>query len=90
MVLTLTVWQKKKSGHPTRAAEGRLEDPTEESFDAAVAHLLNRVDPAAQPFQIVAQVGDSSRGFQLGQGWSEVRIKEELWAGYRTLAKTNG
>ena len=90
MVLTLTVWQKKKSGHPTRAAEGHLEDPSVESFEAAVSQLLSRVDPAALPFQIVASVGDSSRGFQLSPGWNDAEIKTELWQGYRKIMKTNG
>lgn len=90
MVLTLTVWQKKRSGHPTRAGEGRLEDPSQESFDRAVAQLLGTVEPAALPFQIVAQVGNTSRGLQLGQGWSEDRVATELWDGYRLMARMNG
>ena len=90
MVTTLTLWQKKATGHPTRAGEGRLQDPSVEEFDAAITKLLTMVDPNATPFQIVAQVGDSSRGFQLGQGWTDERVKTELWTGYRSLAGVNG
>ena len=90
VLLTLTVWQKKKSGYPTRAGEGRLEDPTAETFGAAVERLLTTVEAGATPFQIVARVGDSSRGFQLGQGWTDERVKTELWEGYQTLVGVNG
>ncbi len=90
MMLVLTMWQKKASGHPTRAGEGLLDDPTEATFAAAVDKLLETVDPTSQPFQIVAQVGDSSRGVQLGQGWTEERVRSELWNGYQSLASVNG
>ena len=90
MVLTLTLWQKKASGYPTRAAQGRLEDPTEETFGAAVLHLLTQIEPTAKPFQIVAQMGDSSRGFQLGQGWTDEHITTELWKNYQSLVRVNG
>lgn len=90
MDLTLTMWQKKGTTHPTRAAQMYLADPTAERFDAEVAALLNNVAAPAKPFQIVAEVGNSSRGIQLGQGWSDARITSELWDGYRTLANVNG
>ncbi len=90
MLLTLTIWQKKKSGYPTRAGEGRLEDPSVEAFGAAIDRLMTMVESEALPFQIVARVGDSSRGFQLGQGWSDDRVKSELWVGYRNLVGANG
>ncbi len=84
-VLTLTLWQKKASGFPTRAAEGTLEEPTVDAFKEAVARLLAMAEPNAKPFQIVARMGDSSRGFQLGQGWSEEQIATELWEKYQGL-----
>jgi len=84
------MWQKKKVGHPTRAGEGRLEDPTLEAFDAAITHLLGTVEAGAQPFQLVARVGDSSRAFQLGQDWNPEQVKAELWGQYRGLFDVNG
>lgn len=91
MVITLTVWQRKKSGgHPTCAGQGRLDDPTVEKFDAAIDTLLGMVETGSMPFQIVATAGDSSRGFQLEQGWSDERIKTELWGHYRNLIGVNG
>ncbi|RYG26527.1 hypothetical protein EON82_02925 [bacterium] len=90
MDLTLTLWQKRGTTHPTRAGETFLTDPTAVGFDLAVAALLGGVEAPAKPFQIVAQVGNSSRGVQLGQGWSDARITSELWDGYLTLANVNG
>lgn len=90
MDLILTVWQKKGTTYPTRSGERFLSEPTADLFDEAVALLLSEVALPAKPFQIVAQVGNSSRGIQLGQGWSDARVTAELWHGYRTLANVNG
>lgn len=90
MVLTLTLWQKKSTGHPTLAGQGRLLDPTMETFEAAIAKLLTMTEPSCKPFQLVAQMGDSSRGFQLEQGWSHERIISELWKSYQSLIHVNG
>ena len=90
MTLTLTVWQKETGKRPSRAVESQLEDPSEADFDTIVSRLLSSVSPAATPFQIVARVGNSSRGLQLGQGWSDNRIKTELWDGYLGILGTNG
>lgn len=90
MLLTLTLWQKKATGLPTRAAQGRLEEPSLETFGSAVAQLLTKVEPTAKPFQIVVQIGDSSRGIQLGQGWTDERVVTELWENYRNLVGVNG
>lgn len=89
-MLTLTLWQKKASGYPTRAGQGRLEEPSLEMLGPAIARLMSMVEPTAKPFQIVAQMGDSSRGFQLGQGWEEERIVDELWKNYQSLVGVNG
>lgn len=90
MLLTLTLWQRKMSGFPTRAGQGRLEEPSVERFNAAIVHLMTMVEPNAKPFQIVVQVGDSSRGFQLDQDWSVERIAAELWNRYTVLVGVNG
>ena len=90
MALTLTLWQKKASGYPTRAGDVRVDDPTLPNFERAISHLLTLVESNAQRFQIVAQVGDSSRGFQLDQGRTDEEIAAELWAGYQTLVGVNG
>ena len=90
MTLTLTIWQKKGALRPTRAGVDLLDDPSVEAFDDAVTDLLATVVLPEAPFQIVAQVGCSSRGFQLGQGWSDERIKSELWTGYQSLTGVNG
>ncbi len=90
MTLVLTVWQKKPSGHPTRAGEGLLQDPSEELFGATVERLLGTVDASCQPFQIVARVGDSSRALQMEPGWTGERASAELWSRYRGLADVNG
>ena len=90
MALTLTLWQKKASGYPTRAGDVRLDVPTEQAFVTAVTQLLGMVEPNAQRFQIVAQVGDSSRGFQLDQGRTDSEIAAELWKGYQSLVGVNG
>ena len=90
MVLTLTLWQSKRGSRPTKAGEGRLLDPSVEAFDAAVSELLGTVEATATPFQIVAQVGASSRGIQFVEGWTDVHIKTELWTRYQGLTAVNG
>ena len=90
MDLTLTIWQKRGTTFPSRGAERLLSDPNAETFDAAVGSLLGGIEAPSKPFQIVAQVGNSSRGIQLGQGWSDARVTSELWDGYLTLANVNG
>ncbi len=91
MVITLTVWQRKRSGgHPTRAAEGRLESPTEESFAEMVEKLLGSIEPEQTPFQIVAQVGNSSRALQLEKGANSELVSGELWCQCARLAGVNG
>ena len=90
MALTLTLWQKKASGYPTRAGDIRVDEPSLAAFERAVPHLLSQVEPNAQRFQIVAQVGDSSRGFQLDQGRTDEEIAAELWTGYQSLVGVNG
>ena len=90
MVLTLTMWQKKRSGLPTRAGQGKLEDPTVEAFDAAVTRVLATVEPGATGFQIVCSVGDSSRGFPLTDGKSDAELKAALWEGYCLMSAANG
>ena len=88
--MTLTVWQSKKGLHPTRAGAESLENPSEVEFDAAIARLLSTVSAEAAPFQIVAQVGQSSRAFQFGQGPKDEQAAERLWADYVRLAAVNG
>ena len=90
MVLVLTLWQKKASGYPTRAGESRLEDPTEARFGKAVAELLGTVESNAKPFQIVAQMGDSSRAHQMETGVADEEVAAELWKGYQSLVGVNG
>ena len=89
-MLTLTLWQKKAAGYPTRAGQGQLDEPSIETFTSAVSHLLTMVEPNAKPFQIVAQMGDSSRGFQLEQGWTHERVVADLWKDYQSLVGVNG
>lgn len=90
MVLTLTLWQKKASGFPSKAGQGRLEEPSVEMIGTAVERLMTMVEPSAKPFQIVAQMGDSSRAFQLDQGWSDEQVAAELWKNYQGLVGVNG
>lgn len=88
VTLTLTVWQKRKVGMPTCAGEGRIVDPVRRSFDSAVKTLLAMVDKDASPFQIVAQVGDTSRSFQFRDGWNEDQVLQELWTGYTSIERS--
>jgi hypothetical protein len=90
MILTLTLWQKKASGFPSRAGQGRFEDPDRETFAAGIARLLATVEPNARPFQLVAQVGDSSRSLQLGGDDEPEWVVDELWKAYRALLGVNG
>ena len=81
--MTLTVWQNKKGLHPTRAGTECLENPDEAEFDAAIARLLATVGEEATPFQIVAQVGHSSRAFQFGKDPLDGQAGAKLWADYQ-------